>query len=219
MDFSQRLKELRKENKLTQQELADLVGLSKTAIVQYENGKRKPNYEILKKLANFFNVSTDYLIGKSCFKEGDIEYAYKNLTIEYLKRIESLPEEYREKIMFISNILFINILDYYFKNDIDFFIVYLDFFFKLFDKISSIMGLNLFVGYDENLDFNVNEFEKINYFKYEDEKNFKFNVFKKLLFDYFQTKNELNALLDEFFVKVFEEEYNSAIELLKYEDK
>ncbi|MCF8002418.1 MAG: helix-turn-helix domain-containing protein [Halanaerobiales bacterium] len=65
MTFSKRLKYLRKESDLYQKELAEKIGVSRTTITQYENGAREPNYEILKKLANFFEVSTDYLLGNT----------------------------------------------------------------------------------------------------------------------------------------------------------
>jgi len=65
MSFSNRLKFLRKENDLYQKELAEKIGVSRTTITQYENGAREPNYETLKKLANFFEVSIDYLLGNT----------------------------------------------------------------------------------------------------------------------------------------------------------
>jgi len=60
-----RLRELRKEKGLTQQELADAIGLSKSAIVQYENNKRTPNYHAMYKLEGFFDASFQYLSGQT----------------------------------------------------------------------------------------------------------------------------------------------------------
>ncbi|MCX7714606.1 MAG: helix-turn-helix transcriptional regulator [Clostridia bacterium] len=62
--FGQRLKQLRKSKKLTQQELADLLGISKVAISEYETGKVNPSPEHLIRIANIFNVSIDYFYGK-----------------------------------------------------------------------------------------------------------------------------------------------------------
>ena len=59
-----RLKELRKERQLTQQELGEIINCTHTAINYYENGKRQPDLETLCKLADYFNVSVDYLLGK-----------------------------------------------------------------------------------------------------------------------------------------------------------
>lgn len=63
--FSDRLKELRKSNGKTQKELAEYLGISERGYQNYEMGKREPNLEILSKLADYFNVSTDYLLGRS----------------------------------------------------------------------------------------------------------------------------------------------------------
>lgn len=63
--FSERVKELRIQSELTQQQVADRIGLNKQTISQYERGVRQPDFDILELLCDFFNVSTDYLLGKS----------------------------------------------------------------------------------------------------------------------------------------------------------
>ena len=63
--FSERLRELRKQAGLTQDDVAGRVHLDKQTISQYELGKREPDFEKLERLCDFFNVSTDYLLGKS----------------------------------------------------------------------------------------------------------------------------------------------------------
>lgn len=63
--FSDRLKELRKSNGKTQKDLAEYLGNSERGYQNYEIGKREPRLEILSKLADYFNVSTDYLLGRS----------------------------------------------------------------------------------------------------------------------------------------------------------
>ena len=63
--LGERLKFLRKQKDVTQEELAARAGVGKQAISQYERGIRTPDYETLGALSDFFNVSTDYLIGKS----------------------------------------------------------------------------------------------------------------------------------------------------------
>lgn len=65
MGFDKILKKLRQDNNLTQDELAKKIDSSRSNIANYENGKNKPSVEILEKLAELFNVSTDYLLGKS----------------------------------------------------------------------------------------------------------------------------------------------------------
>ena len=63
MDFSQIVKQLRQERGWSQQEVADRVGLNKMTISQYENGKRKPSFEMIEALAEVFHVDLNYLLG------------------------------------------------------------------------------------------------------------------------------------------------------------
>lgn len=65
MGVAQKLKDLRKEKKLTQEQLAKELGLSKSAIIGYENGKREPNFEAMSKIEKYFGVSANYLKGES----------------------------------------------------------------------------------------------------------------------------------------------------------
>jgi transcriptional regulator with XRE-family HTH domain len=61
--FGKRLKKLRLEHKITQKELSIKLKISESAIGMYERDEREPSFEIVRKLACVFNVSTDYLIG------------------------------------------------------------------------------------------------------------------------------------------------------------
>ncbi|NLK73672.1 MAG: helix-turn-helix transcriptional regulator [Clostridiales bacterium] len=63
MKFSERLKQLRHENNLTQSELADILGLKATAISNYESQRNEPSLEKLISLSKYFDVSCDYLLG------------------------------------------------------------------------------------------------------------------------------------------------------------
>ena len=63
--FSDMLIYLRKRNKLSQQELADKVGVARSSIGMYETGKREPDFETLEIFADYFNVNMDTLLGKS----------------------------------------------------------------------------------------------------------------------------------------------------------
>lgn len=63
--FQHRIKELRLEKRYTQQEVADKLGITRPAYTAYEAGKRQPDFEILKSLSSLFEVTTDYLLGKS----------------------------------------------------------------------------------------------------------------------------------------------------------
>lgn len=62
--FAFNLLELRKSSGLTQQELADRLGISRSAIGNYEKGIREPDLETLEKIADFFNLDMGKLVGK-----------------------------------------------------------------------------------------------------------------------------------------------------------
>lgn len=61
--FAERLKELRMENKLSQTSLADALKVSQPAIARWEKNLQIPNIDIAIKVARYFNVSTDFLLG------------------------------------------------------------------------------------------------------------------------------------------------------------
>lgn len=69
--FSQRIKLLRKEKKLTQQNLADFLEVRRSTYGEYERGKIMPPYDKIQRLADYFNVSVDYLMGATNFKTLD----------------------------------------------------------------------------------------------------------------------------------------------------
>ena len=70
MSFNETLKKLRIEKKLTQEELAQATGLSRSAIGMYESGSREPNFETLEILADFFNVDMNTLLDRTQSKQG-----------------------------------------------------------------------------------------------------------------------------------------------------
>ncbi len=63
MDFSKRLKQLRKQQGLSQNSLAREVGISKSSINMYERGEREPSFATLQTLCTLFGVDADYLLG------------------------------------------------------------------------------------------------------------------------------------------------------------
>lgn len=72
MEFRDRLIKLRKELNLTQEELAQKIGYTRTAISAWEIGRNEPSNTDTIKLAEYFGVSTDYLLGKSDNRNSDI---------------------------------------------------------------------------------------------------------------------------------------------------
>lgn len=63
--FGERLKELRKKKNLTQEQLAKTFYLNKSSISRYENDTQIPENELLQNIADYFNVSLDYLVGRT----------------------------------------------------------------------------------------------------------------------------------------------------------
>lgn len=75
-NFSIRFKELRKTKNLSQQKLADILGISKSSVNMYERGEREPGLEMVEKIADFFNVDIDYLFGKSDISNRALTQSY-----------------------------------------------------------------------------------------------------------------------------------------------
>lgn len=101
--FGERLKELRIGKNMLQKELADLLKVSPSTIGMYERGQRDPDTDTLRFLAEYFDVSIDYLLGrtderKSSGKGIEVK-AYHNLNIDGLSEDEiKQVEDYIEFI-------------------------------------------------------------------------------------------------------------------------
>lgn len=65
MNFGIKLKTLRTSQKLTQQQLADRIGVAKSVVSYYESGDRYPSYDVLVRIARIFHTTTDYLLDVS----------------------------------------------------------------------------------------------------------------------------------------------------------
>lgn len=74
--FGERLLELRKQKRMNQTELAKCLNVSRSAIAMYECGDRMPSYEVLEAIADYFNVSIAYLLGK---EKEPIDYSDERL--------------------------------------------------------------------------------------------------------------------------------------------
>lgn len=83
--FSNRLKQLRIERGLTQQQLADILNISKSSINMYERGEREPGFETLEAIADVFNVDMNFLLGKSHVKNQLLEDTPLSKTDELIK--------------------------------------------------------------------------------------------------------------------------------------
>ncbi|MCL2224844.1 MAG: helix-turn-helix domain-containing protein [Defluviitaleaceae bacterium] len=92
VNMGNRLKALRIEKNLSQAEVARRIGISKAMISAYELEQRCPSYEVLVKLAIFYNVSADYLLGieKTAIK-------YDGLSEKEIRAVMNIIEVIRDK--------------------------------------------------------------------------------------------------------------------------
>lgn len=107
--FPIRLETLRKARKLSQQYMGDYLGVTRQAYAKYENGDSEPDIATINKLASFFDVSTDFLLGKTDKPDGQFDqkqlnkqseintafHDYDNLTEEEKEYLETQLEIFR----------------------------------------------------------------------------------------------------------------------------
>ena len=72
-----RLRELRTQKHLTQEQVADKLGITRPAYTAYEAGKRQPDYSSLRQLADLYGVTTDYLLGQNDTPKHDKNWGTK----------------------------------------------------------------------------------------------------------------------------------------------
>lgn len=97
--LGKRLRYLREKRKLSQLELAKKLDMPNQNLSNYERGFRQPDYETLNKIADFFDVTADYLLGRSDdpqLTEKEEKEVDKE-TKELLNLLDNLPEEERKK--------------------------------------------------------------------------------------------------------------------------
>ncbi|MBS6421289.1 helix-turn-helix transcriptional regulator [Streptococcus sp.] len=99
MEFSERLKELRKQAHLTQVELASKLGIVQSSYADWERGKKKPTQDNLVKIAQILNVSVDYLVGNLQETSDELD------NIELLFRMNSKGLTEEEKRIFKKELI------------------------------------------------------------------------------------------------------------------
>lgn len=103
---SSRIVEKRKALGLSQEQLANKLGVSQKSISKYECGERRPSYEVLLAMSSLFNVSIDYLLGNSNFEINKTNNAdmFNNTIISSEEKIilnlyRSLDKDYKDIIL------------------------------------------------------------------------------------------------------------------------
>ena len=95
MILGYRLRELRKENRMSQEDLGKLLGVTKVSISGYENGTRVPSLDVLQGILDVFGVSADFLLGRElnvvCEDDSAVRMALSTSDIEIIREIRSNP--------------------------------------------------------------------------------------------------------------------------------
>ncbi len=102
--IGQRIRDLRKQKRMSQTELAKSAGVSQTTVTAWETGKAEPSSSAVAKLSDIFNVTTDYLLGrpnKQETKKDDVELSDDDVIMT--GRGKPLSDEDRELIRRIMN--------------------------------------------------------------------------------------------------------------------
>lgn len=84
MKYGDRIAELRKKRNLTQEELAKILKISRAALSHYEQNRREPDYNTLSRIANYFKVTIDYILGRTDNPTAQLDEA----TLEFVKSLE-----------------------------------------------------------------------------------------------------------------------------------
>jgi transcriptional regulator with XRE-family HTH domain len=102
MNMGERLRELRLRRKISQEEVARHIGITRSAYSHYEINNRQPVYETLIKLAAYFDVSLDYIIGGTQSK-AKTEHAVSQDAREILSLFQHMNQEQRKKSITLIN--------------------------------------------------------------------------------------------------------------------
>ncbi|WP_084247019.1 helix-turn-helix domain-containing protein [Rummeliibacillus stabekisii] len=98
MMFAQVLKILRKNKNLTQSDMANMLGITRQGYAKYENEESQPDFNTLKKIADYFDVSIDYLLGRTAFKTNDEEIFMEDIS-EIFEKLSTMKKKDRKTIV------------------------------------------------------------------------------------------------------------------------
>ena len=103
MKWNKRIRDLREDNDLTQEDLASQLGISKRTLLRYESGVSEPTISVLISLSLLFNVSVDYIIGTKDTTEID-EISIKNELDHVIQSLEKIKKESKAKKLSLIHI-------------------------------------------------------------------------------------------------------------------
>ena len=112
MDVHSRIRKLREQNNITREDFAKKIDVTYAALSKYETGKRQPDYETLQKIADYFEVTTDYLLGREEKKypawgdEAEFEAWVNDPSVhKFYKEFKESPEERKKALLAVWEIL------------------------------------------------------------------------------------------------------------------
>ncbi|MGG1249937.1 helix-turn-helix transcriptional regulator [Brevibacillus agri] len=105
MAYGERISELRTRLKLTQDELAKRLGITRAALSHYEKDRREPDYATLQKIADFFEVQVDYLLGRTDDPSSSNKQSSDELTTIMYHKWDQLDERRRKQALKLIEIL------------------------------------------------------------------------------------------------------------------
>lgn len=106
--FNERLKKLRQNSKLTQQKLALALDLSPGTIGMYEQGRRTPDFDTLVKIADYFDVSTDFLLERVTAKPSKNSIYTSTNELQHIEDLNNnIPTQVRSSIFDIINDMYL----------------------------------------------------------------------------------------------------------------
>lgn len=106
--FALKLKELRENLGLSQRALAVKLGVSQSTIGMWESNQREPNFKTIEQLANFFDVTTDYLLGRTDNKKPVLDsdnIGYDDFTYAMHNESRDLTDEDKEMLLDMAKML------------------------------------------------------------------------------------------------------------------
>ena len=107
--FKIRLKELRESKKISQAKFAKELGISQGSVGNWESGIREPNFQMIEKIADYFDVPIDYLLGHGIFRYSDKILASKQDIIHYFEKKYAIFKEI--DLSKLNDIDFLRIMD------------------------------------------------------------------------------------------------------------
>lgn len=187
--FGDRLKELRQQKQLTQNEFASILGIGRTTLSHYELNNREPDFEILEKIANYFDVSIDYLVGRSNIKTFD-EYVFDTDFKALSEKLALATPESKKIAVRMLDSIFLTIFDPISNNNIELLTKLKNIYRCIYELNSSLKSYGMPIVLNELLEYDGSEPISL-----QDK--------LKILSKY---KNDLNILLDDLFEYYLDQE-------------